>query len=860
MSAARRYTLTLLVSLSGLAIGLLAWSAPVLAAGPPAIGEEWSADVASNSATLEAQLSAEESETTYRFEYGTSIAYGSSLPVSNGSIGSGSSVVTVQVHPQSLLAGTEYHYRVVASNASGTSDGADHTFTTQSAGGAFALPDGREWEMVSPPNKHGAGIYPIFEEALQAAADGSGIAYAASGPVTGEAVGNRAPEVVPVLSRRVAGSWQTQDISMPYEAVAAGGVGGTLEYPLFSADLTLGVAEPRGETLLSPEATERTPYLRNDATGGYLPLATAANVMSGAKIGGDPELASGAVRVLSGTPDLSHLVLSSAVPLTNNAVGAGLYEWTAGKLELVSVLPGSSVAPSYQVPTLGGHGDDLRNAISVGGSRIVWEIEIETEVGGEKHLYLRDEPAGETVQVDAVQGGSGEGRDEPIFQTASSDGSKVFFTDSQQLTPGSKVTENQAPDLYEFELGDEPGKLAGTVQDLTPDKNPGELAEVKGVVMGASEDGSYVYFVANGVLAENTNATTGEKATPGHCYERSPAGATCNLYVSRNGITTFIASLDSEDQEWERLRVKGHLGQLPARVSPDGRFLAFMSDRSLTGYDNRDANSGQPDEEVYLYDALSGVLRCVSCDPTGARPVGVFDAGLAAGSRLLVDYEGLWAGRWVAGSIPGWTSLESFGQAFYQSRYLSNSGRLFFDSADALVPQDVNGVEDVYEYEPEGVGNCRETGGCVGLISSGKSGEESAFLDASESGSDVFFLTSARLVEQDYDHAPDVYDAHACSVAAPCAPGAVVVPPPCSTADSCRAAVTPQPGVFGPPASATFSGAGNLAPPISKPAVRPKKPKKARRAARRRKRRASVRRRVKKSGVERLVRKGGDGR
>ena len=34
-----------------------------------------------------------------------------------------------------------------------------------------------------------------------------------------------------------------------------------------------------------------------------------------------------------------------------------------------------------------------------------------------------------------------------------------------------------------------------------------------------------------------------------------------------------------------------------------GEWLAFMSERSLTGYDNRDAASGEPDEEVYLYDA-----------------------------------------------------------------------------------------------------------------------------------------------------------------------------------------------------------------------------------------------------------------
>ena len=64
--------------------------------------------------------------------------------------------------------------------------------------------------------------------------------------------------------------------------------------------------------------------------------------------------------------------------------------------------------------------------------------------------------------------------------------------------------------------------------------------------------------------------------------------------------------------------------------------------------------------------------------------------------------------HWLAGSIPGWDNLRER-PATYQPRYLSDSGRLFFDSPDALVPRDTNGLEDVYEYEPEGVGGCTST-------------------------------------------------------------------------------------------------------------------------------------------------------
>jgi hypothetical protein len=173
---------------------------------------------------------------------------------------------------------------------------------------------------------------------------------------------------------------------------------------------------------------------------------------------------------------------------------------------------------------------------------------------------------------------------------------------------------------------------------------------------------------------------------------------------------------------------------------------------------------------------------------------------------------------WIAANIPGWTTY-AITQAVYQSRYLSNSGRLFLNSGDALVAQDVNNNQDVYEYEPVGVGDCLSvsstfhalSGGCVALISSGRARGESGFLDAGESGDDVFFLTAERLVSQDVDSAIDVYDAHVCSAGAPCFEEAEK-PPPCATADACRTAPSPQPGIFGLPSSATFSGPGNVVP------------------------------------------------
>jgi hypothetical protein len=92
-------------------------------------------------------------------------------------------------------------------------------------------------------------------------------------------------------------------------------------------------------------------------------------------------------------------------------------------------------------------------------------------------------------------------------------------------------------------------------------------------------------------------------------------------------------------------------------------------------------------------------------------------------------------------------------------------------------------------------------------------------LDASEGGGDVFFLTSSRLTVEDLDTAYDIYDAHECSVAVPCV-APVVSPPACDSSDSCKAAPSVQPAVFGAPASAPFSGSGNVVGSASGPAVR----------------------------------------
>jgi hypothetical protein len=358
----------------------------------------------------------------------------------------------------------------------------------------------------------------------------------------------------------------------------------------------------------------------------------------------------------------------------------------------------------------------------------------------------------------------------------------------------------------------------------TPDLSHIALQSSVSLVAGS---GSGEYEWVDGQLSPGNNVP-GPRESTSEDGSWSYSQSENSLYVSHGGVTKLIAAgLSAEDARHD---LAGAGSRSTSRVSPDGRWFAFMSNEELTGYDNRDAVSGEPDEEVYLYHAPdnlateTGTLVCASCNPTGARPVGA-EYGQIFKNSVASPVSGysVWEDQqWIAANVPGWTPYQSGGSAIYQSRYLSDSGRLFFNSDDALVPKDVNGTEDVYEYEPVGDGSCTTStstgssmymsarGGCVSLISSGQDGKESGFLDASGSGGDVFFVTAAKLVSQDYDTAFDVYDAHECTSAAPSSAPSVAAPPPCDTGDACKAAPTPQPTIFSAPPSATFSGPGNI--------------------------------------------------
>jgi hypothetical protein len=354
-----------------------------------------------------------------------------------------------------------------------------------------------------------------------------------------------------------------------------------------------------------------------------------------------------------------------------------------------------------------------------------------------------------------------EGGDKSRFWAANPDGTKVLFA------TGSAFSE-QEQNLYELNVD------TGT---------PTLIAHKTFGLLGTSKDLSRIYFVSKEALAQGAQ-------------EGQP-----NLYLSREGKPlSFIAMLSSADAKFieagARLsptNVEPYLHG--ARTSPDGESAAFISTASPTGYDNTDLASGQADAEVYLYRAATGKLICASCNPSGARPVGRNLAGAGADPF------------WMAAKLP---NIEN---ELYAQRLLSDDGqRLFFESFDSLVPADTNGAEDVYQWEAPGAGTCSakspsfspQNEGCVDLISSGESPQDSELLDASASGNDVFIRTGSSLMSQD----PGLFDIYDARVGGGFPQPA---PAPICEGEACQGPYSPPNDPT--PASASFHGAGNVVEP-----------------------------------------------
>jgi DNA-binding beta-propeller fold protein YncE len=735
--------------------------------GPPTkpqIESEVATEVGSHEAKLGALVNPGGIDSSYHFEYGTTTAYGYTVPSPEGDAGTGVRPRTVWASASELLPGTTYHYRIVVTNALGTKIGADGTFTTETAaqvscpneqlrtGFSSNLPDCRAYELVTPPSKGSAQPDPGSEqhqlEDNLAANDGDRMAYKAIDVFPGSQSAGE-----DYVATRGADGWSSENELPPegyYRGYQCSKEGGRVVEDMYSPDLTEaivtlggnqvagegsppgaknefggGCGGPQPELVMSEPKGVENLFVRDNTEGTY-------QLVDVTPLGVTPTN----TKFVGASADLNHVIFEERAKLVPEALNdtENLYEWDEGVVRLVTVATnGSPVSGSFA-------------GISADGSHVFFTAE--------GKLYERVSGV-ETVQVDASQaGGSGGGGS---FVAVSADGSRVFFTDEASARLTGDTVAGSGTNLYEYDL------QSRELVDLTP----AAKAEVQ--VGGAvSEDGSYVYFVAHGELT-GAERQHGETAQNGEL----------NLYVRHGGTTMFIAT-------------GGCVGDTCRRITPSGLFYLFESTKSLTGYENTDVNTGSRDPEIYLYDAATNSLTCASCNPSGEAPT----SALTSGRVMTPNPRGT--------EVP---------------HYLTEDGRVFFETSDALLPSDSNGQPDVYEYELDGVGSCGQTEGCLFLISTGTGPHPTRFIDASASGDDAFLLDEQALTPlSNAQEARAIYDARVGGgFPSPSSP------PPCTTPESCRSAPAPQPSIFGAPASQTFSGVGNIAPPATaKPKAKPK--------------------------------------
>ncbi len=760
----------------------------------PVFEKEFTAEVGASEAKLGALVDPGGIAASYRFEYGSTSAYGSSTPFPEGSVGEGLEAHVVWASASGLAPGSTYHYRLVASNELGTVYGPDETFTTLTAeqaacpneqrrgGFAARLPDCRAYELVTPPVESSSQFDAALRYAYSStvAADGEALSLDTTEPRPGAPTSGEQ-----YVATRGAGGWSPEDI-MPLESYDGAGCPEYQQAYAYSEQLTRDVLQDGGSSSATVSGNTHEDAESCNPDG--------RQVVSGEPVGHENLLvrdnATGTYQLVNVTPpgvtpadahfqaasgDLSHVIFTEIAPLAQGArYGVeNLYEWDEGVVRLGSVLPDGTAVPGSPAAKAGT--PEHEGVVSGDGSHVLFAY------GG----ALYDRVDGQrTVQIDETQGGSGVSGGGSL-QAATADGSEVFFLDASKLTPGSTAAVGE-PDLYECVLPEGTSKCE--LADLTV-AAAGEHADVLRVTPLGGHDSSYVYFVAKGVLASNTREYTNEEGRT--VVEGAQAGKQ-NLYLWNGEKTTFIATGISDG---------GVFGD--SQASPDGKWLGFDSQQSLTGYDNVQSG-GERTGELFLYSAATGQLACASCNPTGEPPV---QGGGIAGVGGDVGHGG------GIGQNPGGTD-EIFGVFRRTPHLLTDAGQVFFETTDALVPADTNGELDVYEYE----------GGHAYLISSGTSSFESSLEGASESGDDVFFRSDQALVSQNKQEGQIViYDARVGGGFAE-----LSSPPACTTADACRTAVSAQPSVYGAPASQTFEGAGNLAPPPAKVTVTTKKTAKCR--------------------------------
>ncbi len=796
---------------------------------PEITGESFSA-VGSHGGSLTAQVNMENTAGHYYYAYGVPGELESGKPQVTPVVGLAASgeLVVAPGQLENLAPNTEYDFQILVTNSHGeTAEGPIGVLKTLPVT-SQGLPDNRVYEMVTPVENQNADVFvPQAESVLttngtptlqpfQVSPEGNAVTYTADATTggigtTSSGLGNQY-----LAKRSSGGGWAQANIeplgrkatiyqgftnNLSTGLVVSGEEPGPLRLPPLSPEApgegyrVLYACTESQNACTAPEENQVIPpnpyqplfvgpFDRNAEEFGAQGFGRrGVGIIHNGRVNPAPVFAGAAESaangllfeandaLLKGNGSIEkELATSVSKEIAKSENSNYLYDSIGGNLSLVDILPDGSVAggATFGGPPFPGNEYDppgFSNVISSEGSRIYW-TDLHTGV-----VYLREDGTS-TVQVS-------EGMGAARYWTSAADGQYAFYT---EMAAGSN---NEGLFRFDAETGTREQLVVAT-------------AHVLGVI-GSSESGDNVYFVAEEVLS----GADSEGVLP---QAHQP-----NLYLQHDGgEPVFIATLPPPDgSEMEPFNYSlnynnGEFGDWQpalsnrtAEVSANGAGVVFMSTASLpvVGFPGGYPTGGA--DEVYVFDARADRLFCASCSSSGEQ-------GGAQGFLPI---------SWTATYIPQWISADG--------------DRVFFDSSAPLVPQDTNGVQDVYEWEREGTGNCLvgsgADGACIYLLSGGVSKAASWFIGGSANGDDVFVVTRAQLVPEDQNGADDLYDVRV--------NGVRPVSPPACTGSGCQGVPAPPP-TFATPPSVTFSGVGNFPPPLAPEIVRHAKKKTVTRAQR----------------------------
>ncbi len=672
-------------------------------------------------ATLQGEVDTAELETEYRFEYLTEKEYdenGETLQgakyTPTGTLALGKGLTAVEAPLTGLEEGTEYRFRLRAMNSAGSAED-EGVFETLERGAAqscpnaeyriglsAALSDCRAYELVTPAQTNGLTPSAVGDGNTQSGGFSNWLTVQ-RGSSAGERLSYFTEGTLPGFegNGRLDGYRAERELGEH----PVGGWQSTLISPNYrqassggfkNSPLQHGIAADQLYSVWETHPGEESFPGETLPLGVYLGTPTGFEPFGRGSLGDDPGAFSRYVSA-GGT----HVIFASDAHLEPEAPPAtieAIYDREQGAASATVV----SIPPPGASPTLKAEFEG-KDPTYVGASEDGEAVAF--SVAGTLYLH-RD---GMTIGI---------AESPAAFAGVSEDGTWVFYAAGGGL----------------YACDTEGGPCAG------PSAHSPETIVETGIFAEVSAKGTHAFFSSSEVLPDSGENENEEEAELG----------AHNLYDWDGTEVHFISRLSGADFEQKAFADIGGMnftawtrallgfGALtgraytPTRSTPDGAVFVFQSHARLTAYDNEGI------AEIYRYDpaATKGArLLCVSCDPSGAPP---------SHDALLEDIRPI--------NLP-------LQPKTMVANVTDDGRRVFFQSFDALLPEDANEEEDVYEWQAQGAGGCNRAHGCLALISSGQ-GDVSSFLYAmSADGRDVFFQTKEKLVGADVVGSPSIYDA-----------------------------------------------------------------------------------------------------